>query len=254
MRGVAKYNDTGGNVDVGNHHVHDAEEGRQEVLKMLSKVREDAKTSSAPPSAIYQQRRQEVSVKAAPGLPSEDAMRQIIQRSRRRNLPAEPQSRGEVTLPPSLKMTQNGQDFLLFDTFDDEDEELGAEDGKDRILAFATQRNLELLAESDIWFMDGTFKTSPTLFAQLYTINASQDGLSFPLVYGLLPSKSRLTYESFLRELVAASQRSGVELQPRHIMLDFEYAAIQAVKTIFPDAALHACLFHGAEHSSPSAS
>ncbi|KAJ4429677.1 hypothetical protein ANN_21878 [Periplaneta americana] len=44
----------------------------------------------------------------------------------------------------------------------------GVNDG--RVLMFATDRNLELLAASDTIFSDGTFKTVPNQFFQLFTV------------------------------------------------------------------------------------
>ena len=81
-----------------------------------------------------------------------------------------------------------------------------------RVIVFATRRNLELLAQSHTWFLDGAFKVSPTIFTQvipnlftnylqLFTIigyinkpNQSMnpehmEAISFPLLYVLLTSK-----------------------------------------------------------------
>ena len=65
----------------------------------------------------------------------------------------------------------------------------------DRILVFATDNNLQLLANNDnnTIYADGTFYTCPSLFAQLYTLHAL-DGEIFPLVFALLPWNSEDIY------------------------------------------------------------
>ena len=56
--------------------------------------------------------------------------------------------------------------------------------------------NLEMLNTSQIWLSDGTFKTAPTLFAQVYCIhglrggpNLLEDGHLLPSLFVLLPNK-----------------------------------------------------------------
>lgn len=47
---------------------------------------------------------------------------------------------------------------------------------KDRILVFASDLQLELLFDSDVLFMDGTFDTTPENFKQVYLIHAHKFG------------------------------------------------------------------------------
>lgn len=78
-----------------------------------------------------------------------------------------------------------GEDFLLHDTgFGD----------SERILVFSTAENLRKLGESELWFADGTFKVSPSLFYQVYTIHGSLHGTVVPLVFALLSNKTQSTY------------------------------------------------------------
>ena len=60
--------------------------------------------------------------------------------------------------------------------------------------------------------MDGTFKATPELFAQLYTIHAVCRDFSFPVVYCLLPNKTRATYHRVFAILKAelADFESGI--------------------------------------------
>ena len=43
--------------------------------------------------------------------------------------------------------------------------------GPQRFLIIGTQKNLEMLNAFEIWLRDGTFKTAPKLFAQVYCIH-----------------------------------------------------------------------------------
>lgn len=71
-----------------------------------------------------------------------------------------------------------------------------AEDGQgaDKLIMFATEANIKLLCEAGTIYADGTFQTCPRLFYQLFTLYAFKNGRQFPLVYMLLPRKSRATY------------------------------------------------------------
>ena len=42
----------------------------------------------------------------------------------------------------------------------------------DRVIVLATRRNIELLYNSPVWFLDGTFKTSPSIFTRDGTIDS----------------------------------------------------------------------------------
>jgi hypothetical protein len=59
----------------------------------------------------------------------------------------------------------------------------------DRILIFGRLKSLDILERSKIWFCDGTFKTAPPLFAQVYVILVKDIGGVHPLIYALLPNK-----------------------------------------------------------------
>ena len=108
------------------------------------------------------------------------------------------------------------------------------QDGEQRILMFASDDSLELLQESESWFCDGTFKTVPKLFAQLYTVHAKHHGHIIPVLYALLPNKQEETYT---RMLTALSEVCP-ELAPTTITTDFEQAAINAFQGKFPEARL----------------
>ena len=125
------------------------------------------------------------------------------------------------------------EDFLLFDS--------GRENGQNRFLIFSTRRNIEILARSNHWAMDGTFDVAPALFTEVYSVHADYLNRSLPLVIGVLPNKRRTTYTAFLTGLQNVANNI---LQPDTIITDFEMAAIQAVGDVFPNASRTGCFFH----------
>ncbi|GET61757.1 uncharacterized protein LOC111040226 [Rhizophagus irregularis DAOM 181602=DAOM 197198] len=79
--------------------------------------------------------------------------------------------------------------------------------GEEKVLIFTTTSNIKYLAQSNFWLADGTFKTVPTIFRQLYTIHGSigsnENSQIMPLVYALLMSnKSEVAYRALFQELI----------------------------------------------------
>jgi hypothetical protein len=126
-----------------------------------------------------------------------------------------------------------GEQFLIFDS--------GA--SQDRILLFSTENNLKLMDRSTNWLVDGTFKTVPSLFYQLFTIYVfiqQGDQTVSPTIYALLTDKSQLTYIRFLKYLLEIKP----SLNPTSVIIDFEHSSINAFKTVFPHAEQQGCFFH----------
>jgi hypothetical protein len=85
----------------------------------------------------------------------------VIKRIRHIDTPVEPQSLESLIILEDMKKTLDGVDFLVKDSIV----------GNERVLMFTTSANINYLAQSSIWIMDGTFKTVPTIFRQLYIIH-----------------------------------------------------------------------------------
>lgn len=105
---------------------------------------------------------------------------------------------------------------------------------------FSTDRNMKFLANCQHWYVDGTFKSSPPLFTQLFTLHGQKDGNILPLVYGLLPDKDEDTYDHFFGII----QESIPNAHPLTIMTDFELASLNAFRTTFPNVKQKCCFFH----------
>ena len=69
-----------------------------------------------------------------------------------------------------------------------------------------------LLNLSNTWLVDGTFKLSPDIFYQIYTIHIELNGFAPPCVFVLLPNKTEKTY---IRMIALLSE----ETNKRHTVL-----------------------------------
>ena len=95
--------------------------------------------------------------------------------------------------------------------------------------------------------MNGTLKTVPTLFRQLYRIHAPAGGNAnfrlVPLVYALMTMKNEGLYEKLFQELNEVAEHK-FELKPDFILTDFVKSSNNAVKSKFPSAQSKGCRFH----------
>lgn len=109
---------------------------------------------------------------------------------------------------------------------------------------FTTKLNLQTLCSADTLLMDGTFKSCPKPFYQLYTILAYINTFYMPLVFALLPDKTQATYETLLHYLLQQCDGTGLKCEPQQILTDFERAAMNAVQANFTQSRLVGCRFH----------
>ncbi|RGB38671.1 hypothetical protein C1646_755477 [Rhizophagus diaphanus] len=161
-----------------------------------------------------------------PYMPSSNSLRSRIKRVRRSEMPPQPQTLEEINIPDFLQFTFNGVRFLVRDFVV----------GEYRILLFTTQANIQHLSQAPFWMMDGTFKTVPVIFMQLYTIHAPVGGDNsrvLPLVYSLVTSKSVEIYRCLFEELLDFAIENSIDLQPSVILTDFEQASIIASRLVF---------------------
>lgn len=114
------------------------------------------------------------------------------------------------------------------------------------MLLFGSIEQLELLFDSTIIMMDGTFSATPPFFDQVYTIHAIKHKTSktnltieksleflrfkgFPCVFELLPDRKRLTYQQLFQELKSTATSMNRIFKPDRIMSDFETGLLPAV-------------------------
>ena len=88
-----------------------------------------------------------------------------------------------IKIDPPWSMTLNKKRFLIYQ--------------ESKLLIFANDFGLKLLALSKNCLADGTFKTAPSPLYQIYTIFGSSKEWKFPVVWALLGQKSNKNYQNF---------------------------------------------------------
>ena len=104
-----------------------------------------------------------------------------------------------------------------------------------------------MLELSRIWLADGTFKTAPLLFTQVYVIHAlrggpdlTKDGHLLPSLFVLLPNKTEATYTKMWEQVQLLCPLAN----PEEMLMNFEKAAINSFKQTWPASVVKGCFFH----------
>ncbi|KFD59233.1 hypothetical protein M514_28588, partial [Trichuris suis] len=137
-----------------------------------------------------------------------------------------------VELPMNYMMTKRGEPFLMHDS--------GAED-EERVLIFSTQENVRHLSASATLFCDGTFKTAPTQFAQLFTVHGVVLGYPVPLVYALTTRKREQTHRYVHQRIIDYAEERNWSINPSLCMMDVELANMNAIRSLLPNAEIKGC-------------
>lgn len=174
-------------------HNHCADAAEVEATRVLKDIKECAALTKTPGNELFKNAVETCSRAAAARLPTVDNIKRTIRniRQRKEGGPALPASRSEIFFSGEFTTTAKGEKFLLYDSGPTEN----------RLLIFGTRQNLMLLAKSKHWYADGTFKTVPLLFAQLYTIHGFKDKLSIPLVSTILQNHYKACKQKTLKNL-----------------------------------------------------
>lgn len=117
-------------------------------------------------------------------------------------IPQQPTELSTLELTNEFATIFNGEvthQFLQYDN----------KNNNNRILIFACPESIKALAQSNIWHIDGTFKTSPINFMQVYTIHAFLYDQFFPSAYIILQHKSEITFLEVCENL----KKTAVSLQ-----------------------------------------
>ena len=140
----------------------------------------------------------------------------------------------ELLFKGKWRLLLNSEDFTLIDN------------KNPRYFIFGTTDSLKMLCSSDHMFADGTFKSSPSPFTQLYSIHTGSSVLNntLPVLYALLPNKSKATYIAFFNDLRNICSQYDLILNPRLITVDFEQSCLKSLQNVFPNSEVKGCNFH----------
>ncbi|XP_078516122.1 uncharacterized protein LOC144781255 [Lissotriton helveticus] len=213
-------------------HNHSASATAIEVRESINGMKEIAGNSNDPCAAILREVSQTIPEHVASSMPAIPNLRRIIQRKKQATNPTRitPRTFSDITIPRELSLTVANEPFILYDN----------ENALKRVLIFSTPRNLSRLENSDVWMMDGTFKSTPTPFTQIYTIHGYVNTTVVPLVYSLLPDKQSSTYTEFLSVLKSKMANKS----PRKVIMDFELPMLNTISKLYPDTQIQGCFFH----------
>jgi hypothetical protein len=133
-------------------------------------------------------------------------------------------------IPEHLKLTLCGKNFVLYDSgFDD----------TNRIIIFCSDFFLDKTKRCKIFGMDGTFKSVPREFEQLYSIHFYQLGKFFPAFFILMKNKLKASYIMVFNKI-----RETCMLSPSIVVVDFEIGVVSALNQVFPECQVNGCVFH----------
>uniref|UniRef100_A0A0L8GV05 FLYWCH-type domain-containing protein n=1 Tax=Octopus bimaculoides TaxID=37653 RepID=A0A0L8GV05_OCTBM len=118
----------------------------------------------------------------------------IIQRYRQKNsgFPANPGARTGFEISGEYYKLDNGEQFLRYDS---------SIENQQRILVFASENSLQDIAPYRQRACNGMCKTVPEQWFQLFSIYVQVKGSSFPMVFALLPNKTKQIYELHFEQL-----------------------------------------------------
>ena len=183
-------------------------------------------------------------------MPTPKSIARKLQKGRKDILgaPALPTDWESMVLPENLKLTVQGDRFLIM-------EKVVGHKGE-KIFGFASDNMLSILNSSQEWFVDGTFDvTRHTLFAQVRTLLCFQfvyfgyfqawiivakiGEFSVPCAFFLLPDKTWTSYQKCLQSLVENNI-----MGPTRVHLDYEAGEQKAFSDVFPTTSVTGCDFH----------
>ena len=151
-----------------NEHLHGPDMGKVTCLVTKAGLKRKAEQTQDTSQYIVAESVQNITEATATKLPKLNTLKRTIQRQRiKANLaPVQPENLAHLEIPMEYQRTSKNENFLLYDS--------GFEER--RILIFGTKTYTEMLELAPIWLADGTFKTAPILFEQVYVIHALRGG------------------------------------------------------------------------------
>lgn len=227
---------------IGLPHTHEPDELAREAEAIVRGIkRKAARHPNEPALKIVQEelsaidtddrRSQQVLMR----VPERRLIFRTVNRQQNRLRPNIPLTREGLNIVAPYDTTLNGERFLQYDS--------GTED-VERTVIFFTEVGLRHLCRSRIVFADGTFKTCPKPFTQMYTLHGEVRDNVFPFIYALSMRKTQSTYSKILQNVKTHATDLHLNFAPQYIMIDYERAALNAFQTELPEAEIKGCYFH----------
>ncbi|EEZ97435.1 hypothetical protein TcasGA2_TC011266 [Tribolium castaneum] len=190
--------DRNNSVFLGQPHNHAPSPTKIAVKRVNSTIKENAVTSPNTPRDLVNSSLEGISDGVKIHLPELKKLQKTVSR-KRKNVGAiclVPHSLVEIDIPPRLRRTKTAtqENFILSDS--------GTEDAN-HIIIFGCTTDVNRLIQCDTWVVDGTFKSAPNLWYQLWVIHGVFFNKTVPFIFAFLPSKSEVIYERALTTVLA---------------------------------------------------
>ena len=105
-----------------------------------------------------------------------------------------------------------------------------------------------MIKETDILFLDGTFKCSPKSFYQIFNIvrHLKNKNISLPILSVIMKNKYQISYINLFEnfKLILKEHNISIDNNKIYLMLDYESALRNALKICFPNCIILGCYFH----------
>lgn len=219
-------------------HTHGNDSSRLERMHVINQMKEKiVNNSTIPVKQAYDevvthhhQNAGEVGI-PLPTIPDFNTVRSSLQRTKQQLCPPLPRDINEVHIPENYRETHLRERYLLH---------LNNVSG---VAVFITDVELNILANSTTIYVDGTFKSAPHPYTQVFTIHAVHQERVILMATALLTGKTQAHYQEVFQCLHQEMTRIG-NISIEEIICDFELAVFNAAREVFPNIDISGCYFH----------
>ncbi|KAG0434938.1 hypothetical protein DMUE_4967, partial [Dictyocoela muelleri] len=113
---------------------------------------------------------------------------------------------------------------------------------ENRVLIFTTEVNITHLEHSEVLICDGTFKSAPSCFEQIFTIQCRLRDMYLPMMFCFMTHKNEISYNIIFQWI--QSKNENILKHVKSIIIDFEIASFYSLKKFFKNSYLYGCCFH----------
>ena len=235
-RGSLRSNLQMNNLQEGRMHVDGCRDNTTAVVaKARACMQRCAVETNDKPSLIYANVVSTLDERTLRDLPAVEICKRTIRNHRNPEFLIVPDRLDDLVIDGEWAETLANSRFLLYDN---------GPESQSRMVVFATDLLLRLL-QANTWMMDGNFKLAPAKVLQLYVIRVPLGLITVPVVYALLQHKAQETYEELFNVVIGRCNQLRYQIDPDNVILDFENAAIQALRRVIgQDVHVQGCFYH----------